>query len=136
MPLLIRCLRLTLSSTKSSRVSLFPQGFRPFRGNPGFPKKPLALDFDRSRGDQRWASGNAATKVCSGSLADIVQRQCHVRFTPHSGHASVQVGRPKSANSGRSRIAGAKIRNHRETQRSLQAVCCFRTSATRAAHHA
>jgi hypothetical protein len=35
-----------------------------------------------------------------GSLADIIQRQRHVRFTPDSGHSSVPVGCPKSANNG------------------------------------
>jgi hypothetical protein len=41
-----------------------------------------------------------ATDVRFGSLADIVQRQRHVRFTPDSGHSSVRVGCPKSAISG------------------------------------
>ena len=35
-----------------------------------------------------------------GSLADITARSRHVRFTPESGHSSVQVGCPKSATSG------------------------------------
>jgi hypothetical protein len=35
-----------------------------------------------------------------GSLADIAARSRHVRFTLDSGHLSVQVGRPKSANNG------------------------------------
>jgi hypothetical protein len=35
-----------------------------------------------------------------GSLADIRARSCHVRFTPDSGHSSVQVGCPKSAING------------------------------------
>jgi hypothetical protein len=35
-----------------------------------------------------------------GSLADITARSRHVRFTPDSGHSSVQVGCPKSANNG------------------------------------
>jgi hypothetical protein len=34
-----------------------------------------------------------------GSLADIVQRPRHVRFTPNSGHSSVQLECPKSAKS-------------------------------------
>src|SRR6478609_11603618 len=38
-----------------------------------------------------------------GSLADIRTSPRHVRFTPDSGHSSVQVGCPLSANSGRSR---------------------------------
>jgi hypothetical protein len=41
--------------------------------------------------------GAARCDVRYGSLADIVQRRRHVRFTPDSGHSSVQVGRPKSA---------------------------------------
>jgi hypothetical protein len=40
--------------------------------------------------------------VSFGSLADITGRSCHVRFTPDSGHSSVQVGCPKSAISGHS----------------------------------
>jgi len=39
-----------------------------------------------------------------GSLADITARSRHVRFTPDSGHSSVQVGCPKSARSGHSVI--------------------------------
>jgi len=34
-----------------------------------------------------------------GSLADITARSRHVRFTPDSGHSSVQVGCPESAKS-------------------------------------
>ena len=34
-----------------------------------------------------------------GSLADITARSCHVRFTPDSGHSSVQ--EPKKANNRR-----------------------------------
>ena len=33
-----------------------------------------------------------AADVRFGSLADIIQRQRHVRFTPDSGHSSVPVG--------------------------------------------
>ena len=40
-----------------------------------------------------------------GSLADITARSRHVRFTPDSGHSSVQVGCPKSATSGHRRVA-------------------------------
>jgi len=39
-------------------------------------------------------------RVRFGSLADITARSRHVRFTPDSGHSSVQVGCPKSAISG------------------------------------
>ena len=38
--------------------------------------------------------------VCFGSLADITACSRHVRFAPDSGHSSVQVGCPTSANSG------------------------------------
>src|SRR6478609_6542218 len=43
----------------------------------------------------------AAANVRLGSLADITARSRHVRFTLDSGHSSVQVGCPKSANSRR-----------------------------------
>jgi hypothetical protein len=39
----------------------------------------------------------ALSNVRLGSLADITARSRHVRFTPDSGHSSVQVGCPKSA---------------------------------------
>ena len=42
----------------------------------------------------------AIVNVGFGSLADITARSRHVRFTPDSGHSSVQVGCPKSARSG------------------------------------
>ena len=35
-----------------------------------------------------------------GSLADITARSRHVRFTPNSGHSSVQLECPKSAING------------------------------------
>jgi hypothetical protein len=47
--------------------------------------KPLSLPFGRS------------LNVCFGSLADIAARSRTVRFTPDSGHSSVEVGYPKSA---------------------------------------
>jgi hypothetical protein len=43
--------------------------------------------------------GAQRPNVRLGSLADIVQRQRHVRFTSDSGRSSVQVECPKSANS-------------------------------------
>jgi hypothetical protein len=42
----------------------------------------------------------AALYVRYGSVADITARSRHVRFTPDSGHSSMQVGCPKSATSG------------------------------------
>ena len=39
-----------------------------------------------------------------GSLADISERITDVRFTPESGHSSVQLGCPKSAMSGHSAL--------------------------------
>jgi hypothetical protein len=41
-----------------------------------------------------------------GSLADMTACSRHVRFTPDSGHSSVQVGCPLSANSRHSLFAG------------------------------
>jgi hypothetical protein len=38
-----------------------------------------------------------------GSEADILTSPRHVRFTPDSGHSSVQVGCPRSATSGHER---------------------------------
>jgi len=43
---------------------------------------------------------SASTNVRYGSLTEITPRWRHVRFTPDSGHSTVQVGCPKSANSG------------------------------------
>jgi predicted transcriptional regulator len=40
-----------------------------------------------------------------GSVADITARLRHVRFTPDSGHSSVKVGCPQSANRGHSELA-------------------------------
>jgi hypothetical protein len=42
-------------------------------------------------------------EICFGSLADMTARSRHVRFTPDSGHCSVQVRCPKSATSGHRR---------------------------------
>ena len=46
---------------------------------------------------------SASTNVRYGSLTEITPRWRHVRFTPDSGHSTVQVGCPKSANSGHMR---------------------------------
>jgi hypothetical protein len=43
---------------------------------------------------------------------DIIQRQCHVRFSPDSGHSSVQVGCLKSANSGHSIERSSSLERH------------------------
>ena len=51
--------------------------------------------------------GRSVAYVRFGSLADIVQRPGHVCFTPNSGHSSVQVGCPKSANCRHERPFGA-----------------------------
>jgi hypothetical protein len=45
----------------------------------------------------------ASRDVRFGSLADITARSRHVRFTPDSGHSSVQLECPTGANSGHSR---------------------------------
>jgi hypothetical protein len=42
--------------------------------------------------------GSVGSDVRFGSLADMTDRLCHVRFTPDSGHSSAQVGCPLSAN--------------------------------------
>ena len=42
--------------------------------------------------------------VSFGSLADILRRQCDVRFTPKSGHVQCKGGCPLSAKSGHSAI--------------------------------
>jgi hypothetical protein len=55
------------------------------------------------------ASQGSEFNVCSGSLADTMSRWRYVRFTPDSGHSSVQVGFPKSAN-GR-QISALRARN-------------------------
>src|SRR4029079_6430019 len=46
------------------------------------------------------AIANGRHHVCHGSLADIKERQSHVRFTPESRHSSSPVACPLSAISG------------------------------------
>ena len=46
-----------------------------------------------------------------GSLADITARSRHVRFTRASGHSSMQVGCPKSANSRHEPRASVTVRS-------------------------
>src|SRR5262249_35664236 len=46
------------------------------------------------------ASATVVRNVCFGSLADIKERQSHVRFTPESRHSSAPVACPLSARSG------------------------------------
>jgi hypothetical protein len=49
------------------------------------------------------------SRLFFGSLADKTTRSCHVRFTPDCGHSSVQVGCPKSANSGHANADGVNM---------------------------
>jgi len=52
---------------------------------------------------------SAKRNVRFGSLADITVGSRHVRFTPDSGHSSVQVGGPKSAISRRPLGKSARV---------------------------
>jgi len=67
--------------------------------------QPLDAVYNGDTPSSRRNSGRPPTgnflNVRYGSLADITARLRHVRFTLDSGHSSVQMGCPKSANSGR-----------------------------------
>jgi hypothetical protein len=61
----------------------------------------LGLRLSGRPDDRHFHFWLAAAGVGYGSLADITARPRHVRFTPDSGHSSVQVGCPLGARSGR-----------------------------------
>ena len=65
----------------------------------------MRAEFRRWKGGASMAPSSYESRIPEydvrfGSLADITARSRHVRFTPDSGHSSVQVGCPKSARSG------------------------------------
>jgi hypothetical protein len=68
---------------------------------------PLAVPKTLTTDSLRPKVLSSPTDVRFGSLADIVQRPRHVRFTPDSGHSPVQVGCPLSAISGHLQKQGA-----------------------------
>jgi hypothetical protein len=63
------------------------------------PAHPLLLFVEAMATDGRVTPRSVDSDVRFGSLADITAWR-HVRFTPDSGHSSVRVGCPKSANIG------------------------------------
>jgi hypothetical protein len=85
------------SSSRSCLATLGELGGANARPNAeAVGKKPIKKKPVSYASAQRSISQN----VRFGSLADMTDRSCHVRFTPDSGHSSAQVGCPLSANSG------------------------------------
>jgi hypothetical protein len=60
-------------------------------------------------GRRAWALENCGANVRFGSLADMTPSDRDVRFTPNSGHSSVQLECPKSAMCGRLLVGKSKL---------------------------